>query len=308
MIKTDVLIIGAGAAGLSASIYSARTNLKTIILEKGLPGGELHNTAEVENYAGFTSILGPELAQKMEEHAKHFGVQIVRDTATKVIHGKYITVETETGEIYETKALILAAGGSPRYLEKPGERENWGKGVSYCATCDGFFYRNKNIAVVGGGDSAFQEGMYLTKFGKQVTLIHRSANFRAQEILQDRFQEQKNTAILTGKGIKEIVGSAEKGVYKLILEDNVDKSESELLVDGVFIFVGFTPNSHLFPAGTILDEGGAAKTDYKCMTNFPGIFAVGDVRSQLTRQVATAVGDGATAGVAVGLFIEEHEL
>lgn len=308
MQKVDVLIVGGGPGGLSASIYTARTNLKTVIIEKGLAGGELHNTAEVENYCGFTTVLGPELAQKMEEHAKHFGVEIIRDAVTSIEDGKYKTVHTESGEVYEAKAVIVGAGGTPRYLEKPGEKENWGKGVSYCATCDGFFYRQKNIAVVGGGDSAFEEGNYLTKFGKKVTLIHRSDNFRAQPILQDRFNGQENTEVLSHKVIKEIHGAEVEGVYKVELEDTNTGELSELEADGVFIFIGFIPNSHLFPDGTTLDEEGAAVTDFRCMTNVEGIFAIGDVRSQLTRQIATAVGDGATAGVAVGQYIEEHNL
>jgi thioredoxin reductase (NADPH) len=308
MKKVDVIIVGGGPGGLSASIYTARTNLKTVIIEKGLAGGELHNTAEIENYCGFTTVLGPELAEKMEAHAKHFGVEIVRDTVTKIEDGKYKTVHTESGETYKAKAVIVSAGGSPRYLEKPGEKENWGKGVSYCATCDGFFYRQKNIAVIGGGDSAFEEGNYLTKFGKKVTLIHRNDNFRAQAILQDRFKGQDNTDILVNKTIKEIHGKDPQGVYKVELEDTVTGEISELPADGVFIFVGFIPNSHVFPEGVKLDAEGAAITDYRCMTNIDGILAIGDIRSQLTRQVATAVGDGATAGVAVGQYIEEHNL
>ena len=157
MKEYDVIIVGGGPGGLSASIYSARTNLSTLIIEKGLLGGQLHNTAEIENYAGFTTIMGPELAQKMEDHVKHFGVEIVRDTVTKIEDGEYKIIHTESGETYKAKAVIASAGGSPRYIDKPGEKEFWGKGVSYCATCDGFFYRNKDVAVIGGGDSAFEE-------------------------------------------------------------------------------------------------------------------------------------------------------
>lgn len=306
MKEYDVIIVGGGPGGLSASIYAARTNLKTAIIEKGLLGGQLQNTAEVENYAGFTTIMGPELAQKMEDHAKHFGVEIITDTVTHIEDGKMKTIRTESGEIYQAKAVIASAGGSPRYIDKPGEKEYWGKGVSYCATCDGFFYRNKDIAVVGGGDSAFEEGHYLTKFGKKVTLIHRSEHFRAQPILQDRFNESDVTEVLTNKTIKEIAGEPIAGVKKVIIEDNITGEVSEIPVDGVFVFVGFIPNGSIFPEGIEFDENGAAITDFKCETKIPGIFAIGDLRSQLTRQVATAVGDGATAGVAVGQYISEH--
>ena len=301
----DVIIVGGGPGGMSAAVYAARANLKTVIIEKGLAGGQLHNTAEIENYAGFTSILGPELAQKMEEHAKHFGVEFLRDEVSSIEDGTWKTVKTTSGNTYKAKTVIASAGGSPRYIDKPGEKEYWGKGVSYCATCDGFFYRNKNIAVVGGGDSAFEEGHYLTKFGKKVTLIHRSDNFRAQAILQDRFQNSENTEILTNKVIKEIKGDDKLGVQKVVIEDNVNQEISEVDADGVFVFVGFIPNGAILPEGVEFDETGAAITDYKCETNVKGIFAIGDLRSQLTRQVATAVGDGATAGVAVSQYVSD---
>jgi thioredoxin reductase (NADPH) len=301
----DVIIVGGGPGGMSASVYAARANLKTVIIEKGLAGGQLHNTAEVENYAGFTTIMGPELAQKMEEHAKHFGVEFLRDEVTSIEDGIWKTVKTSSGKVYKAKAVIASAGGSPRYINKPGEKEYWGKGVSYCATCDGFFYRNKNIAVVGGGDSAFEEGHYLTKFGKKVTLIHRSENFKGQAILQDRFRNEKNTEIIGNKTIKEIKGDSKLGVQKVVMEDVNTHELSEIEADGVFVFVGFIPNAAIFPEGIEYDETGAAITDYKCETKVPGIFTIGDLRSQLTRQVATAVGDGATAGVAVSQYISD---
>ncbi|MCB0278186.1 MAG: FAD-dependent oxidoreductase [Calditrichaeota bacterium] len=290
---------------MSAGIYTARSNLKTVIIEKGPPGGQLHNTAEIENYCGFTTIMGPELAEKMEAHARSLEIEFVRDTVTKIIDGKEKIVQTESGTEYRAKAVIVSAGGHPRYIEKPGEKEYWGKGVSYCATCDGFFYRNKDIAVIGGGDSAFEEGNYLTKFGKKVTLIHRRDDFRAQAILQDRYKNAGNTEILTNKVVKEIAGTETEGVRKVVLEDVKTGVISELAADGVFIFVGFIPNNHVFPEGVEFDESGAAITDHKCETKIPGIFAIGDVRKQFTRQVATAVGDGATAGVAASQYIDE---
>ena len=301
----DVVIVGAGPGGLSAAIYTARSNLKTLVIEKGLAGGQLHNTAEIENYAGFKSIMGPDLAKEMEDHATSFGVEIVRDEVTKVTDGQPKLVETMSGKTYRAKAVIVSAGGHPRYIDKPGEQEYWGKGVSYCATCDGFFYRNKDIAVIGGGDSAFEEGNYLTKFGKKVTLIHRRDEFRAQAILQDRYRGSENTEILTNKVVKEIAGNDTDGVREVVLEDVISGEESKLPADGVFIFVGFIPNGHVFPEGVEFDESGAAYTDTKCETKLPGIFAIGDVRHQFTRQVATAVGDGATAGVAASQYIDE---
>jgi thioredoxin reductase (NADPH) len=304
MKQFDVVIVGGGPGGLSASVYTARTNLKTLVIEKGLPGGQLQNTAEIENYAGFTSIMGPELAQKMEEHSKHFGVEFMRGTVTEIKDGEYKTVVLDGGEEIQAKAVVVSTGGRPRYLETKGEKENWGKGVSYCATCDGFFYRGRDIVVIGGGDSAFEEGHYLTKFGKKVTLVHRHDNFRAQPILQDRFNAEENTEVITYKTVKEIV-SDDASVQKVVLEDVKTGELSEVKADGVFVFVGFIPNNSVFPEGTKFDEGGAAVTDFKCETNIEGIFAVGDIRSQLTRQVATAVGDGATAGVAVGQYISE---
>src|SRR3954452_17216752 len=238
----DVLIVGGGPAGLTAGLYAARANLKAVLVERLLPGGELLNTDLIEDYPGFVSVTGRELAEKMEEHARAFGLRIDSETVLKIERddGHFVT-RTEDGPEYRSKTVIMTAGGVPRKLEVPGEEELAGRGVSYCAVCDGPLFKNKVLAVAGGGDSAFQEGLYLTRHASKVYIIHRRNEFRAQPILQDKARENEKIEFITSAAIEEIGG--ERTVEWAKVKNLKDGTSTTLPLDGVFIFIGFTPNS-----------------------------------------------------------------
>ena len=298
----DLIIIGGGPGGLTAGLYGARANLKTLVLERYLPGGQLANTELVEDYPGFESILGPDLAAKMEAHARHFGMDIKTSGVTGIrCDGDERIVETDDGA-YRTRAVIVATGGSPVLLGVPGEKEFAGKGVSYCAICDGAFFRNQVIAVVGGGDAAVEEAGFLTKYGSKVYIIHRRAKFRAQKIIQTRAFENPKIEVIWDTVVTAIQGKDK--VERLVLKHAQTGRQSELEVGAVFVFIGFHPNNSILPAGVKLDENGYILTDTHMQTSIPGIFAVGDVRQQLARQVTNAVGDGTTAAIAADKYIE----
>jgi thioredoxin reductase (NADPH) len=301
----DVVIIGGGPAGLTAGLYAARANLKAVLIEKLLPGGELLNTDLIEDYPGFVSVTGRELAEKMEEHARAFGLQIDSEAVDKIERedGGFVT-HTEDGPDYRSKTVIMTAGGVPRKLEVPGEEELAGRGVSYCAVCDGPLFKNKVLAVVGGGDSAFQEGLYLTRHASKVYIIHRRDEFRAQPILQDKARENDKIEFITSAVVDEIGG--ERTVQWAKIRNLKDNSVTELPLDGVFIFVGFTPNSGLFEEHLDHDEQGFLITNDHMETRVPGLYAAGDVRTQLARQITTAVGDATTAAIAAEQWIEDQ--
>ncbi len=297
----DVVIIGGGPAGLAAALYTARMALKTVVIDRGPLGGQLLNTELIEDYPGFESILGSELATKMGEHARKFGVE-VRDFEPVVeidVEGKTKVIRLESGEELRTPALIMAAGGLPRYLQVPGEKEFWGRGVSYCAVCDGAFFKGQELAVVGGGDAAVEEGDFLTRYASKVYIIHRRSELRAQPILVDRAKANPKIEFIFDAQVKEITGDSKVQVVRY---DQHGKP-NELAVGGVFIFVGFVPNSGLFKVHVDHDEAGYILTDRNMQTSVDGIWAVGDVRSQLTKQIATAVGDGTTAAVAASMYV-----
>jgi thioredoxin reductase (NADPH) len=300
----DVIIVGAGPAGLCAAMYAGRGMLKAVTIERGAPGGELLNTDLVEDYPGFESIKGWELAQKMADHARKFGADIVTDTVRSVqrLDDGSFAVETHLGTTYRAPAVILTAGGTPVKLGVPGEKEYAGKGVSYCAVCDGAFFKGEVLAVVGGGDAAVEEADYLTRYASKVYIVHRRAEFRASKILQSRVFENPKIEVIWNKKVIEIVGNA-KGADHLVLEDTETGARSDLKVGGVFIFVGFKPNTGLVSDHFNHDAGGYMITDDRMMTSIPGLFAAGDVRSQLTRQVTTAVGDATTAAIAVEKYL-----
>ena len=300
----DVIIVGAGPAGLCAALYAGRGMLTALTIERGLPGGELLNTELIEDYIGFETILGRELAQKMAEHAKKFGAQIVTDTVDRIRKGAdgWFAVETAKGDTYRSHAVILTAGGTPVKLGVPGEKEYAGKGVSYCAVCDGAFFKGERLAVVGGGDAAMEEAAYLTRYASTVFLIHRREEFRASKIIQERVFANPKIEIIRNAIVPEIVGT-EKGVQHVVLEDTVTGSRSTLEVGGIFIFIGFNPNTQLVEGHVDHDAGGYLLTDNRMMTSMAGLFAAGDVRSQLTRQITTAVGDATTAAIAVEKYI-----
>ena len=297
----DVIIVGGGPAGLAAALYTARMDLSTVVLDRGPLGGQLLNTELVEDYPGFDSILGSELAVKMGEHARRFGVEVRDFEPVKDIdvEGNNKVVRLESGEELRAPALIMAAGGLPRYLEVPGEKEFWGRGVSYCAVCDGAFFKGQELAVIGGGDAAVEEGEFLTRYASKVYIVHRRSELRAQPILADRARANPKIEFIFDAHVKEIAG--DNKVHLIRYEQH--GQEKELAVGGVFIFVGFVPNSALLKVHVDHDEGGYITTDRNMQTSVPGIWAVGDVRSQLTKQIATAVGDGTTAAVAASMYI-----
>ena len=301
----DVIIVGAGPAGLCAALYAGRGMLKAVTIERGAPGGELLNTDLIEDYIGFESIKGWELAQKMTEHAKKFGADIVTDTVDRIRREAdgWFDVETARGNTYRSQAVILTAGGTPVKLGVPGEKEYAGKGVSYCAVCDGAFFKGEHLAVVGGGDAAVEEADYLTRYASKVTLVHRREEFRASRILQERAFANPKIEIIRNTVVPEIAGN-EKGVTHAVLENKATGKRSNLDVGGVFIFAGFKPNTQLVDGHVDHDAGGYLITDNKMMTSMAGLFAAGDVRSQVTRQITTAVGDATTAAIAVEKYLK----
>ncbi|PZR70885.1 MAG: thioredoxin-disulfide reductase [Candidatus Dormiibacter spiritus] len=298
----DLAIVGGGPAGLAAGLYAARMNLRTVLLDRGPLGGQLLNTELIEDYPGFESILGHELAAKMGEHARKFGLDLREfQQVTEVdVEGERKIVRLEDGGQVRAPALILASGGLPRKLEVPGEAEFAGRGVSYCAVCDGAFFKGQELAVVGGGDAALEEADFLTRYASKVYVIHRRSEFRAQPVLQDRARSNPKIEFILEAQLQEIIGEAQvTGVRYL-----QNGERKELPVGGVFIFVGFLPNSDLLRPHAEHDEIGYFITNRDLETSIPGIWAVGDVRAQLTKQIATAVGDGTTAAVGASQYLD----
>lgn len=299
----DLIIVGGGPGGLTAGLYGSRANVKTLLLEKGLPGGQIANTHEVEDYPGFELISGPELASKMEQHARKFGLEI-RTAGVEEIYceGEDRIVVTDSGETYKTKAVILATGGSPNLLRVPGEKELSGMGVSYCAICDGAFFRDQIIVVVGGGDAAVEEGMFLTKFGSKVILIHRRDELRAAKIIRKRAFANPKMEFVWDSVVESING--EQKVESITVKNVKTGETSKIACGAVFVFIGFKPNSDMVRDEMKKDDGGYIITNYKMETSIPGIFACGDVRSQMVKQITNAVGDATTAAVAAEKYIE----
>ena len=300
----DVIIVGGGPAGLCAAMYCGRGMLDALLIERGLPGGELLNTDLIEDYIGFESILGRDLAGKMTNHAKKFGASIVTDTAESIERREDgdFDVTTQLGKAYRAPAVIVTAGGTPTKLGVPGEKEYAGKGVSYCAVCDGAFFKAETIAVVGGGDAAVEEADYLTRYAEKVYLIHRRDQLRASPILQRRTLENPKIEMVWNKIVEEIQGD-DRGVSRLRLRDTNTGEQSTVAVTGCFIFIGFTPNSGVIKGHFEHDAHGYIITDNHMMTSIPGLFAAGDLRVQLTRQITTAVGDATTAAIAVEKYL-----
>ncbi|MGK4108640.1 thioredoxin-disulfide reductase [Enterococcus cecorum] len=304
--KYDCIIIGAGPAGMTAALYAARANLKTLLLERGIPGGQMNNTAEVENYPGFDSILGPDLALKMYDSINQFGVEHGYGNVVEVEdHQDYKEVITDDAS-YEAKVVIIATGCEHRNLEVPGEAEYSGRGVSYCAVCDGAFFRNKKLIVVGGGDSAVEEAIYLTQFADEVKIVHRRDALRAQKIIQDRAFANEKISFIWDSVVEEIKGDDQKVTGVQI--KNVKTGETyEEAADGVFIYVGLIPLTQAFTSLGITDDAGWIVTDERMQTKIPGLLACGDARQKHLRQITTAVGDGGIAGQQAYQYIEENK-
>jgi thioredoxin reductase (NADPH) len=304
MARYDVLIIGAGPAGLTAGLYCGRARLKTVIVEQGVPGGELLNTARIEDYPGFEAIRGAELAERLERQARAFGVEITTDEVVEVAsEGAWQRVVAGAGS-YTAGAVIVAAGGKPKKLDVPGEAELAGRGVSYCAICDGPFFREQVIAVVGGGNTAVEEADDLTRFGQKVYLIHRRDAFRAQPVVLERALANPKIEVCRNTVVEAIRGRAQ--VEAVVVNSTVGEERRELPVGGVFIFIGFTPNHIKDHANH--DQLGFFLTDEGMQTSVPGLFAVGDIRAQPVRQITNATADGTVAAVIAHKYLEEHHL
>ncbi len=311
----DIVIVGGGPAGLTAALYAGRNKVRAALVEaKGAvvdgalmgAGGQLLNTELIEDYPGVRSILGPDLAEIMSEQARQFGTEMIAASVERIRvepDGTKV-VETDQGDL-RAPAVIITAGGNPRKLGIPGEAELAGVGVSYCAVCDGAFFQGAHLAVVGGGDAAVEEGVFLTRFASRVTIIHRRSELRAQPILVEEARENPKVDFLMDTAVEAIEG--DRKVTQLRLRNTVSGEASTLEVGGVFIFIGFLPNTGLVDTHVEHDAGGYYTTDPMTMeTSVPGIFAAGDVRSQLTRQVTTAVGDATTATIAATKWVEER--
>lgn len=302
----DIVIIGAGPAGLTAALYAGRSMLRAVILERGAPGGELLNTEIVEDYPGFERIDGWELAQKFEQHARKFGAEFALGiTATAIRRTADGTFETEVegGDVYRSPTVILTTGGTPVKLGVPGELEYAGKGVSYCAICDGAFFKGHTIAVVGGGDAAVEEADFLTRYAAKVYVIHRRREFRASKIIQQRVFANEKIEVIWDTVVDRIEADAQGLVHQLQLRDVHTGAARALAASGVFVFIGFTPNTGIVREHLEHDASGYIITDQMMASSIPGLFVAGDVRAQLTRQVTTAAGDATTAAIAAEKYL-----
>jgi thioredoxin reductase (NADPH) len=306
--EMDVIIVGGGPAGLCAAMYAGRGLLRSVLIERGVPGGELLNTEWIDDYPGFEHVLGRQLADLMTAHAVKFGADIRQDTVESIVRRDdgLFEVATAMGNIYTAPAVILTAGGTPTKLEVPGELEYAGRGVSYCAVCDGAFFKGETLAVIGGGDAAVEEAEYLTRYGQKVYVIHRRDEFRASKILQERLFANPKIEVIWNKRVLEFRGTP-SGLNTIELEDTLTGKRSSLAATGAFVFIGFRPNTGLVKQHVAHDPGGYLITDDRMMTSIPGLFASGDVRAQLTRQITTAVGDATTAAIAVEKYLKERK-
>ncbi|RJQ52381.1 MAG: thioredoxin-disulfide reductase [Nitrospiraceae bacterium] len=302
----DVVIIGGGPAGLTAGLYASRARLKSLLIEKGLPGGLVTTTEWVENYPGFEEgVQGAELARKMEAQAVKFGLEIIQGAVVDIsLNGKIKNITLDDGTRYEAKSIILTTGAHPRLLKIEGEDKFRGKGVSYCATCDGAFYRGRKIAVVGGGDSAVQEAIFLTKFAEIVYVIHRRDKLRSEKILQERAFSNPRIKFIWDSVVEKIAG--DDGVSALHISNIKTGEKSVIDVHGIFIYIGYNPNTEFLKGLVDINGDNYITTDENMSTSAPGIFAAGDVRSKPLKQITTAVGEGATAAMSAVKYIEEN--
>ncbi len=300
----DLVIVGGGPGGLTAGIYAMRAALKTVIVEMAIPGGQVAQSDEVENYPGFEQISGSELSMKFAQHAQSYGLEIINREVTVIEPGlDYHTVRLSNDNVLKSHAVVIATGGSPRKLGITGEDKYYGKGVSYCAVCDGFFYREKTVFVIGGGDTAAEEALYLAKIAKKVYLVHRRDQLRAGMILQERVKKDCKIEIIWNTVATEIMAD-DAGVNAVALKNVETGEEQTMETDGVFIFIGFVPNNHLVPASIKMNADGYVVTDDKCETQIQGIFVIGDLREKYARQIVVSAADGCTAALAAAHLIE----
>jgi thioredoxin reductase (NADPH) len=301
----DIIIGGGGPAGLAAALYAARARRRTLILERNVIGGQIALTGDVENYPGIDTINGFDLAQAMHAQASKYGAETAYTGLSSVEQeGPIHVVRTDDGESYRAKAVIITAGAEHNRLGVPGEELLTGRGVSYCATCDGAFFKDQEVAVVGGGDAAMDEGIFLTRYASKVHVIHRRDRLRASAILQERAFANEKMDFTWNTVVEEIVGG--DAVTGLRLRNIVDGAVSEMPVNGVFVFIGLTPNTAFLRGKLRMDEGGHVFVNDWMETEIPGLFAAGDVRVNAARQVVTSAGDGATAAIRADQYISEH--
>ncbi len=301
----DVIIIGAGPAGMTSAIYASRANLSVLMIEKKYPGGQMLSTGEIENYTGYEEISGPELSEKMFEHSKKFGTEFAFGEITDIKVENNLKILTAGEKTFKAKTVIIATGTEARLLGIPGEQEFASRGVSYCAVCDGAFFRNKNVVVIGGGDSAIEEALYLSNLVSKVTIVHRRDELRAQKILQNREFEKANIEFVWDSVPIEIKG--ERKVNSISIKNVKTEDITEISADGIFIYIGMNPQTSIFENLDILDEYGYIPTDDHLATKIPGIFVAGDVRQKEIRQVVTAASDGAIAAQSAYKYIELNQ-
>ncbi|MBI4394865.1 MAG: thioredoxin-disulfide reductase [Candidatus Omnitrophica bacterium] len=303
----DVLIIGGGGAGLTAALYASRANLKTLLLEKLTPGGQIALTDIVENYPGFPEgVTGTDISMRMEEQAKKYGTEIQYEEVL-ALKKSSTSFQIKTAQTtYESKSVLIASGASFRMLGVPGEKELTGRGVSYCATCDGAFFKNKEIAVVGGGDSAMQEGLFLTRFVTKLSVIHRRDQLRASAILQDRAKQNPKFSFIWDTVVTRIEGN--KKVENIKIKNLKTGQESDFKTDGIFVFIGHDPATKYLQGFVDLDEKGYVKTNEKLETSVPGVFAAGEVRAGAVKQLVSACGEGCEAALNAQAYVEDLEL
>lgn len=300
----EVIIVGGGPAGLAAGLYSKRAGLKTALFERGLLGGQIAISKDVENYPGVEGITGLDLAEKLVRHGKNFGLQLEQQEVAEIRTGTGLhTVRLANGDVFNTVALILALGGTTRKLGIPGEAEYLGSGVSYCGTCDGYFFRGKTVVVVGGGDTAVEEAVFLARLVKKVYLVHRRNTLRANWTLQSRLRAEPGIELILNTVIREIKG--DRKVVEAVAYEHVETGEKGTFpTDGVFIFIGYTPNNQLIPPEVRVNELGFVITDEKCETNIPGVFAAGDLRQKYANQIVVATADGCIAALGAAHYVE----
>lgn len=301
----DVIIIGGGPAGLTAGLYTSRAKLNSLLIENMLVGGQVMTTTKVENYPGFPGgIDGPELVARFHEHCQEFGLQIVNGEARQLRDEGSFKVVTVDDKEFKARAVIVTTGAEPRKLGIPGEQKLIGRGVSYCATCDGAFFRDVPVAVIGGGDTAAEEALFLTRFASKVYIIHRRDQLRATKTLQDRIFANDKIEVLWNALPEEVLGD-QKGVNGLRIADKFSGEKRLLALEGVFFAIGVIPKARFLAEVLELNSEGYILTDAECRTSMPGVFAAGDVRSKLLKQIATAVGDGAVAAIAIEKYLDE---